>query len=167
MSCIPSYILQIWRTISHVLSTLLPRAFLVPCIIHTLFVKIFRMKAFVSFLYSLAISGTLVSGASIPRYFQASPITRRQLSPQQVQQELGSQVSNTTAIFGPADSRYNESTTRWNIFAVPKVQIVVEPGVESDIPTIVSAMIIATQVCELTIHLRSSTAMKTASSFWP
>lgn len=109
------------------------------------------MKSFVSLIYSLAIFRTLVAGASIPKYFQTFPITRRQLSPTQVQQELGSQVSNTTAIFGPDDSRYNESTTRWNIFAVPQIQAFVEPGQESDISTIVSTMCIMIGACELTV----------------
>lgn len=109
------------------------------------------MKSFVSLVCSLTIFRTLVAGASIPRYFQTFPITRRQLNATQVQQELGSQISNTTAIFGPDDSRYNESTTRWNTFAVPQIQVVVEPGQESDISTIVSAMSIIIEACELTV----------------
>lgn len=99
------------------------------------------MKTFVSFVYSLPLLGALAAGASIPnfpRYLQPLPITRRQLSSMQVQQELGGQLSNTTAIFGPGDSRFNESTARWNTFAEPQFQLVVEPGMESDIPTIVS-----------------------------
>lgn len=100
---------------------------------------------------SIAIFHTLVAGASIPRYFQTFPISRRQLSVSQVQQELGRQVSNTTVIFGPDDSRYNESTTRWNTFAVPQIQVVVEPGQESDISTIVRAMGVVIEDCELTV----------------
>ena len=96
------------------------------------------MKGFSSLVYSLAIFQTLVASAVIPRYFQKFPITRRQLNATQVEQELGGQVSNTTAIFGPDDSRYNESTARWNLFAVPQIQVVVEPGLESDIPIVVS-----------------------------
>ncbi|KAI1468333.1 FAD-binding domain-containing protein [Daldinia caldariorum] len=97
----------------------------------------FNMKNSISSLCNLVLFGTLATGASIPRYFQPSAFTRRQLDPTQVQQELGSQLSNTTSIFGPDDDRYPEATTRWNTFAVPKIQIVVEPGEESDVSTIV------------------------------
>ena len=97
-----------------------------------------KMKTFFPLLCSLAALQTLVTSASIPRYLQKSPTTRRYLNVTQVQRELGSRVSNTTVIFGPNDNRYNESTTRWNIFAVPKIQVVVEPSQETDISTIVS-----------------------------
>lgn len=79
-----------------------------------------------------------MAGTTIPRYFQTAPVTRRDLSTTQVQRELGRRVSNTTAIFGPADSRYENATVRWNLVAVPKIQVVIEPGQESDISIIVS-----------------------------
>ena len=96
------------------------------------------MKSFVSLACSLAIFQTLVAGTTIPRYFQTAPITRRDLSPIQVQRELGSKLSSTTTIFGPGDSRYDNATLRWNVIAVPHVEVVIEPGQESDISTIVS-----------------------------
>jgi hypothetical protein len=98
------------------------------------------MKPFVSLVGSLAIFQTLVAGATIPRYFQTVPITRRQLNSTQVQQELGGLVSNITTIFGPNDSRYSEAIARWDISSVPKIQVVIEPGQESDISTIVSTV---------------------------
>lgn len=109
------------------------------------------MKKLVSLVYSLVIFQTLVASASIPAYFQTFPITRPQLNVTNVQQELGSRVSDAAVIFGPNDSRYNESTTRWNIFAVPQIQIVIEPGQESDISTIVSAMSMIIEACKLTV----------------
>lgn len=96
------------------------------------------MRSFSSLVCSLAIFQTLVAGTTIPRYFQKLPVTRRDLSSTQVQQELGRQLSNTTTIFGPGDSRFDNATVRWNIVAVPKIQVVIEPGQESDISTIVS-----------------------------
>ncbi|GFF75239.1 6-hydroxy-D-nicotine oxidase [Aspergillus udagawae] len=96
------------------------------------------MKAFV-----LAVScyfgllWTLVAGASIPRYFQKHAITRRDLTSAQVQQELGGLVSKTTLIFGPDDPRFNDVTSRWTDFSKPRIQVVIEPGLESDVPTIV------------------------------
>jgi hypothetical protein len=105
-----------------------------------------KMKTFVSLVYSLTIFWTFAAGANIPRYFESAPITRRNLSSTQVQQELGSQVSNTTVIFGPGDSRYAAATARWNDFAVPQIQVVIEPGEESDVPTIVSVTNIVIRV---------------------
>ncbi|OTA64767.1 FAD-binding domain-containing protein [Hypoxylon sp. EC38] len=95
------------------------------------------MKAFLSFLYGFTLARAISASATIPGYFKPMPITRRQLNVIQVQQELGGQVSNTTSIFGPGDGRYTEATTRWNLFAVPKIQIVIEPGQEADVATIV------------------------------
>ncbi|CRG92718.1 putative FAD-linked oxidoreductase YvdP [Talaromyces islandicus] len=42
-----------------------------------------------------------------------------------------------TAIFGPNDSRYSEATARWDTYAMPVIQVVVEPAEEADIPEIV------------------------------
>ena len=96
------------------------------------------MKSFVSLACSLAVVQALVAGSTIPRYFQNLPVTRRDLSSPQIQQELGRQLSKTTTIFGPSDSRFDNATVRWNIVAVPKIQVVIEPGQESDVSTIVS-----------------------------
>ncbi|KAJ4305632.1 hypothetical protein N0V90_001163 [Kalmusia sp. IMI 367209] len=94
------------------------------------------MKSFLSFVAGLAIFSDLAVGASIPRYLERDHVTRRQLSSNQVQKELGARVSNGTDIFGPDDSRFEEVTSRWNTYAVPQVQVVVEPAQESDVSTI-------------------------------
>ncbi|KAG6357668.1 hypothetical protein INS49_013547 [Diaporthe citri] len=65
------------------------------------------------------------------------PTTRRNVTSTQVQLELGGKVSNTTVIYGPQDHRYAEATARWSSFAMPHVQVVVEPTQESDVSTIV------------------------------
>ncbi|KAE8373962.1 hypothetical protein BDV26DRAFT_284671 [Aspergillus bertholletiae] len=80
---------------------------------------------------------TLAAGASIPRYFEKHPTTRHNLTSTQIQRELGGQVSSTTSIFGPDDGRFNEATSRWTDFSKPHVQVVIEPGRESDIAIIV------------------------------
>ncbi|WQF90178.1 Putative berberine/berberine, FAD-binding domain, PCMH-type, FAD-binding, type PCMH, subdomain 2 [Colletotrichum destructivum] len=80
---------------------------------------------------------TLSAGASIPRYFEEQPNTRRSLTSTQVQQELGGWVSNTTSIFGPDDGRFDDVTSRWTDFSKPNVQVVIEPGTESDVQAIV------------------------------
>lgn len=98
----------------------------------------YNMKACVVLTGCLNVFVTLVDGASIPTYFERFPSTPRQLSVVQVQRELGARLSNTTAIFGPDDSQYKEALSRWNSFVTPKVQLVIEPGQESDVSTIVS-----------------------------
>ncbi|KAJ5609930.1 FAD-binding domain-containing protein [Penicillium herquei] len=55
----------------------------------------------------------------------------------QVQKELGSLVSLSTSIFGPEDSRWSNATERYQDYALPSIQLVVQPGEETDISTIV------------------------------
>lgn len=101
----------------------------------------FTMKASVLSVFCyFGLLWTLAAGASIPRYFEKHSITRRDLTSAQIQQELGGQVSNTTLIFGPDDDRFDKVTSRWTDFSKPKVQVVIEPGTESDVATIVRPM---------------------------
>ena len=93
------------------------------------------MKSFSSLLCSLAIFQTLASSTAIPSYFQPTPI----LSSAQVQRELGNSLSKTTTIFGPDDGRFVNATERWDVVAIPRVQVVIQPGQESDISKIVSS----------------------------
>ncbi|KAM4065224.1 FAD binding domain-containing protein [Hirsutella rhossiliensis] len=95
------------------------------------------MKGPGSLVYGLAILQTLAAGARIPGYFYPPPTTPVGLDAAQVQRELGSLVSDTTAIFGPDDNRYQNATARWNNFARPQIQVVVQPGEECDVSTIV------------------------------
>ena len=80
---------------------------------------------------------SLAASASIPRYFEKHSITRRDLTSTQVQQELGGQISNATLIFGPDDSQFNNITSRWTESSKPHIEVVVEPGSESDVAKIV------------------------------
>ncbi|PYH77480.1 FAD binding domain-containing protein [Aspergillus uvarum CBS 121591] len=73
----------------------------------------------------------------VPHYFQREALTRRDLSVSQVSRELGALVSNTTAIFGPSDPRWENATERYTTFAPPTIELVVQPGLESDIPIII------------------------------
>lgn len=47
-------------------------------------------------------------------------------------------MSPGSLIFGPSDPAWDETTKRWNLFAVPDVQVVVQPAQESDVSKIVS-----------------------------
>lgn len=100
------------------------------------------MNLIVSLICSLAVFQSLAAGASIPNYFERSLTTRQRLDTQQVRAELGRRVSKETSIFGPDDQRYSDATSRWNNYAVRQIQVVVSPGRESDVSTIVSTKMI-------------------------
>ncbi|KAF3355350.1 hypothetical protein VdG1_04183 [Verticillium dahliae VDG1] len=93
------------------------------------------MKA--SILSLFCILWGLAAGASIPRYFEKQAITRRDLTAKQIREELGLRVSNTTLIFGPEACRFEKATSRWTDSSKPDVQVVIEPGTEPDVATIV------------------------------
>ncbi|KAK3948167.1 hypothetical protein QBC32DRAFT_408795 [Pseudoneurospora amorphoporcata] len=95
------------------------------------------MKPSVLLSTCLSVFVTLAKSASIPSYFERSPSTPRQLSVVKVQRELGARLSKNSVIFGPDDPRYTDALSRWNNFARPKVQLVIEPAQESDVSTIV------------------------------
>ncbi|KAH7625607.1 hypothetical protein B0T09DRAFT_413072 [Sordaria sp. MPI-SDFR-AT-0083] len=80
---------------------------------------------------------SLVSGASVPRYLESQPTTRRNLTSQAVRRELGSQVSPGTLIYGPGDAEFANLTSRWTDFSKPDVRVVIEPAAESDVSSIV------------------------------
>lgn len=112
-----------------------------PGYFHALVTKrVVKMQVFASLVCSVVIFQTFAAAASIPRLFERFPVTPRKLHSIKVQRELGSQISKTTVIFGPQDSRFSAATARWNDFAVPQIQLVIEPGQESDVSTIVSGM---------------------------
>ncbi|KAI2639150.1 FAD-binding domain-containing protein [Hypomontagnella submonticulosa] len=85
----------------------------------------------------LALFQTFASAAAVPRYFQRHPMTRRDLSVQKVEQELSVILSNGTTMYGPQDTKWEDLIERYNTFALPDIQIVVQPGQESDISKIV------------------------------
>jgi hypothetical protein len=88
----------------------------------------------------LALLQTLVAGNSLPDYFQHEPLTRRDLSVSKVSRELGNLLSRNSTIFGPQDPRWDDAVERYNTFAIPDIEIVVQPGEESDISKVVSAV---------------------------
>ncbi|CAJ2508335.1 Uu.00g133610.m01.CDS01 [Anthostomella pinea] len=64
-------------------------------------------------------------------------ISRKDLPVEQIASELGPQLSSTSNIFGPDDARWTNATERFQALVRPDVQLVVQPGQESDVPTIV------------------------------
>ncbi|KAE8150125.1 FAD binding domain-containing protein [Aspergillus avenaceus] len=86
---------------------------------------------------ALVLFQALGSAEPLPAYFRRDPITRRDLSVSKVSVELAALVSNTTTIVGPSDHRWDDAIERYSSFAVPHIELVVQPGLESDVSTIV------------------------------
>lgn len=92
---------------------------------------------------SLMLLQTLVAGSpvpevAVPRYFKRNPDTPAKLDVVSLQKELGPILSTGSLIFGRNSSNWANSTARWNLYAAPDVQAVVQPAAESDVSTIVS-----------------------------
>ena len=94
--------------------------------------------------WSLLLLHQFVAGSPVPQprtpgYFQSNgPITRRDLTTETVEVELGTFLSPGTLIFGPQSPLYANATERWVTFVRPDIQLVVQPAQESDISKIVS-----------------------------
>ncbi|KAL4986428.1 hypothetical protein BDW68DRAFT_188818 [Aspergillus falconensis] len=54
-----------------------------------------------------------------------------------MQRELGGILSPKPLIFGEHDTRYENATQPWNTVVTPHIQLVIQPGEEADVPTIV------------------------------
>ncbi|KAI1336223.1 hypothetical protein F5Y15DRAFT_208138 [Xylariaceae sp. FL0016] len=73
----------------------------------------------------------------VPRYFRHDPISPRELSVANIQNELGPQLSNGSTIFGPESPNFANATHRFSLLAPPEIQVVVIPMLESDVSKIV------------------------------
>ena len=96
------------------------------------------MKSLISLGCGLAMFQTTGHAAIAPQWPETAALTCRRLSSEMVRQELRIRLSDTTSIFGSDDGRYETATSRWNRVAVPGIEVIIEPGQESDIPTVVS-----------------------------
>lgn len=116
--------------------------------------------------YSFLLLQALVIASPVPRYFQSNPITRRDLTAETVEKELGPLLSSGTLIFGPENPAYVNATSRWITFVQPDIEVVVEPAAESDISKIVSSTSRLSGAADLLMPdvRRSSIAMITASN---
>lgn len=56
-----------------------------------------------------------------------------------VAQDLRQLLSPRSAVFSSEDARWPKATQRYQAYALPNPQLVIEPGHESDIPKIVSS----------------------------
>lgn len=65
--------------------------------------------------------------------------TRRQINDTNAKDELGPQLSSSATIIISTDNAWANATERYDTYAPPKIQLVVVPGQESDIATIVGS----------------------------
>lgn len=86
----------------------------------------------------VALAIPLVSSHAVPRSFQKHRFSRRDLDVFTIQQELGPLLFNSSSIFGPDSCKWAAATKRFNVFSRPNVEVVVVPGIEADVSTIVS-----------------------------
>ena len=66
--------------------------------------------------------------------FATAPVT---LTAAEIQRELGPKLSKNAVIYAENDPRFEEATARWNAYMPPRINVVVEAGIEEDIPHIV------------------------------
>ena len=78
------------------------------------------------------------SSLHVPTALEYGHFTRHHVNQTQAQNELGAHLSSAATIFGPTDPEWANATERYDTYAPPKIQLVVIPGTESDIPEIVS-----------------------------
>lgn len=71
-------------------------------------------------------------------------VTRTNVSNDQVSRELGPLLSCGSKIFGPEDPNFAESTTRFQAFQPPNIELVVQVARERDVSTAVSLLFVVT-----------------------
>ncbi|CAH0003347.1 unnamed protein product [Clonostachys byssicola] len=74
----------------------------------------------------------------IADFLRDPSLSCRGLSVPIVSRELGAILSPGSVIFGPENDAYAEATDRWNLAALPTIEIVVQPASEADVPKIVT-----------------------------
>lgn len=101
----------------------------------------FRGVAYGLTLLQVFVSANPIPLNEIPEYFQTEPITRRDLTANQVMADLGAQLSFNTTIDGPSSSSWANLTERWSTHEEPDIEVVVSVGAEADIAKVVRSQL--------------------------
>jgi hypothetical protein len=96
-----------------------------------------QVRGFVSLVYSLALVRPQAVASTAADNPDLIPRQHQQLSTAQIQRELDGILSPGSVIFGVDDARYVNTTEPWNTIATPHIQLVIQPGEEADVSTIV------------------------------
>lgn len=89
---------------------------------------LFRPVVLVIALVQALVAASPLSPSPVPRYFQKHPLSRRELSVNDIQLELGPILSNGSTRFGPSDPNFSHATERFNVLAPPSNEVVVVPA---------------------------------------
>lgn len=92
------------------------------------------------FVSALAAATVPLSGVhALPYPFSAAQndFTSLEIREVDVVKQLGPQLSKSATIFTQTDPRFANATARWSAYKEPQISIVVEPGTEADVSTIV------------------------------
>lgn len=89
---------------------------------------LFRLMVLSIALVQSLVTASPLSPSPSPRYFQKHPLSRRELSVNDIQLELSPILSNSSTIFGPSDPNFSNATERFNFLAPPSVEVVVVPA---------------------------------------
>ena len=92
------------------------------------------------FASALAAAAVAFSGVhALPYTFSATrnDFTSIEIRDVDVVKQLGPQLSKSATIFTQNDPRFANATARWSAYKEPQISIVIEPGTEADVSTIV------------------------------
>ncbi|KAL4938555.1 hypothetical protein BDV06DRAFT_225881 [Aspergillus oleicola] len=73
----------------------------------------------------------------VPHPLSHLSLRQLQWDPSQVGPALGSRLSDSSSIFGPTDPRFDATVERYDAYSAPQIRLVVQPGTEDDVATIV------------------------------
>ncbi|KAL4791107.1 hypothetical protein BDV19DRAFT_381862 [Aspergillus venezuelensis] len=100
------------------------------------------MRAFLS---ALALAAFPIVSLALPHPFNIAERTPvgSNMTTANIITQLGPMLSSSAAIYGDDDARWQNTTSRWQAYAQPRVAVVVEAGTEDDVPTILRELTIA------------------------
>lgn len=78
-----------------------------------------------------------VSAVALPYPFSVATQTAALVRRDDIQTELGPQLSQNASIYFPGSSDFARATERWSTYAQPNISVVVQPGSEEDVATTV------------------------------
>ncbi|RAH42320.1 FAD-binding domain-containing protein [Aspergillus brunneoviolaceus CBS 621.78] len=86
---------------------------------------------------ALSVLSQLGTACTVRTSSAPSTLVNRDWTAAEIAPRLGPLLSEGSSIFGPTDSRWASATERYDTYTEPHVEVVVQPGQESDIPIII------------------------------
>ncbi|KAG9231838.1 FAD binding domain-containing protein [Amylocarpus encephaloides] len=95
-----------------------------------------KLQSFVA--CALALLPSLTAAlAELTEFAADYSYTPATLTAADVQRQLGPRLSRQAVIYAQNDPRFENATMRWQVYNPPSISVVVQPGIEADIPHIV------------------------------